>query len=74
MMVLKRSPSDRPDDPRIPLVLVSFSTAPEQGSVKKFQNAIDALALLLVRAAVTVGDSIDPTALQPAENVAIFAP
>jgi UDP:flavonoid glycosyltransferase YjiC (YdhE family) len=62
-----------PDDPRIPLVLVSFSTAPEQGSVSKFQNAIDALAPLPVRAVVTVGDSIDPGALQPAENVAVFA-
>jgi UDP:flavonoid glycosyltransferase YjiC (YdhE family) len=62
-----------PDDPRIPLVLVSFSTAPEQGSVSKFQNAIDALAPLPVRAVVTVGDSIDPAALQPPENVAVFA-
>jgi len=62
-----------PDDPRIPLVLVSFSTAPEQGSVKKFQNAIDALAPLPLRAVVTVGDSIDPAALRPADNVAIFA-
>lgn len=62
-----------PDDPRIPLVLVSFSTAPEQGSVKKFQNAIDALASLPVRAVVTVGDSIDPAKLQPAGNVGVFA-
>jgi len=62
-----------PDDPEIPLVLVSFSTAPEQGSVKKFQNAIDALASLPVRAVVTVGDSIDPTALQAPESVAVFA-
>lgn len=62
-----------PDDPRIPLVLVSFSTAPEQGSVKKFQNAIDALASLPVRAVVTVGDSIDPAKLQPAGNIGVFA-
>lgn len=61
------------DHGRIPLVLVSFSTAPEQGSVTKFQNAIDALATLPVHAVVTVGDSIDPAALKPAENVAVFA-
>jgi len=60
------------DDTQTPLVLVSFSTAPEQGSVKKFQNAIDALASLPVHGVVTVGDSIDPAALRPAKNVAIF--
>jgi UDP:flavonoid glycosyltransferase YjiC (YdhE family) len=54
------------------MVLVSFSTAPEQGSVKKFQNAIDALASLPVHGVVTVGDSIDPSALRAAKNVAIF--
>lgn len=62
-----------PDEPSIPLVLVSFSTAPEQGSVKKFQNAIDALAALPMRGVVTVGDSVDPAALQPRDNVAVFA-
>jgi hypothetical protein len=42
------APVDLPwpvDDPA-PLVLVSFSTMPEQGSVPKFQNAIDALSQL----------------------------
>jgi len=57
----------------LPLVLVSFSTAPEQGSISKFQNAIDALASLPVRSVVTVGDSIDPGALQSGDNVAVFA-
>jgi UDP:flavonoid glycosyltransferase YjiC (YdhE family) len=61
------------DDPAIPLVLVSFSTMPEQGSVAKFQNAIDALAALPVRGVITVGDSVDPAALQPRPNVAVFA-
>lgn len=61
------------EDSSIPLVLVSFSTMPEQGSVKKFQNAIDALSSLQVRAVVTVGDSIDPAALRPSENVVVFA-
>jgi UDP:flavonoid glycosyltransferase YjiC (YdhE family) len=61
------------DDPAIPLVLVSFSTMPEQGSVRKFQNAIDALSGLPVRGVVTVGDSIDPSALQHSRNVAVFS-
>jgi MGT family glycosyltransferase len=60
------------DDPK-PLVLVSFSTAPEQGSVPKVQNAIDALARLDVRGVVTVGDSLDPGLLKPADNVVVFA-
>jgi UDP:flavonoid glycosyltransferase YjiC (YdhE family) len=62
-----------PDDPAIPLVLVSFSTMPEQGSVKKFQNAIDALSELPVRGVVTVGDSVDPSTLAPRLNVLVFA-
>ena len=61
------------EDSRIPMVLVSFSTAPEQGSIQKFQNAIDALASLPVHGVVTVGDSIDPASLRPAENVIVFA-
>lgn len=62
-----------PEDASLPLVLVSFSTMPEQGSVPKFQNAIDALSALPVRGVVTVGDSIDPSALKPSDNVAVFA-
>lgn len=61
------------DDPSVPLILVSFSTMPEQGSIKKFQNAVDALSNLPVRGVVSVGDSIDPTALRPAQNVAVVA-
>jgi UDP:flavonoid glycosyltransferase YjiC (YdhE family) len=62
-----------PDDDTRPLVLVSFSTMPEQGSVKKFQTVIEALSRSSVRGVVTVGDSVDPKALKPAENVAVFA-
>ncbi|MFZ2104553.1 MAG: nucleotide disphospho-sugar-binding domain-containing protein [Roseiarcus sp.] len=62
-----------PGDDPTPLVLVSFSTMPEQGSVEKFQNAIDALATLPVHGVVTVGDSVDPSALKPAQNVVVFA-
>jgi MGT family glycosyltransferase len=61
------------DDDAVPLVLVSYSTAPEQGSVAKFQAAIDALAQLPVHGVVTVGDSIDPGALKPAANVLVRA-
>ena len=61
-----------PDD-GVPLVLVSFSTAPEQGSPAKFQNAIDAMAELPVRAVVTVGDSVAVEALRPAPNVHVVA-
>ena len=46
---------------------------PEQGSVEKFQIAIDALATLPVHGVVTVGDSVDPSALKPAQNVVVFA-
>jgi UDP:flavonoid glycosyltransferase YjiC (YdhE family) len=62
----------RDDDPA-PLVLVSFSTAPEQGSPVKFQNTIDALAALPVHAVVTVGDSIDPAAVKATDNVLVVA-
>jgi MGT family glycosyltransferase len=61
-----------PDDHAAPFVVVSFSTAPEQGSVQKFQNAIDALAAMPVRGIVTTGDSIESEALRPAKNVAVF--
>lgn len=62
-----------PEDDAAPLVLVSFSTMPEQGSVQKFQNAIDALAMLPVHGVVTVGDSVDPAALKASENIVVFA-
>jgi UDP:flavonoid glycosyltransferase YjiC (YdhE family) len=62
-----------PDEDPTPFVLVSFSTAPEQGSAAKFQNAIDALAALPVHGVVTVGDSVDPTTLKPGKNVVVFA-
>lgn len=61
------------DDAAVPLVLVSFSTMPEQGSIKKFQNAVDTLSSLPVRGVITVGDSVDPAALQPSRNVVVFA-
>jgi UDP:flavonoid glycosyltransferase YjiC (YdhE family) len=68
-----RVPLPWSDDDPTPLVLVSFSTAPEQGSSAKFQDAIDALAGLPVRGVITVGDSVDPATLRPADNVVTFA-
>jgi MGT family glycosyltransferase len=62
----------RDDDPT-PIVLVSFSTAPEQGSSAKFQTVINALAALPVHGVVTVGDSVDRVTLKAAENVVVFA-
>jgi UDP:flavonoid glycosyltransferase YjiC (YdhE family) len=46
---------------------------PEQGSVRKFQNAVDALSTLPVRGVVTVGDSVNPADLRPSHNVVVFA-
>lgn len=68
-----RVPLPWSDDDPTPLVVVSFSTAPEQGSSAKFQHAIDALAGLPVHGVITVGDSVDPATLTPADNVVIFA-
>jgi UDP:flavonoid glycosyltransferase YjiC (YdhE family) len=55
------APVDLPwgaDDPR-PLVLLSFSTGPEQGNVDKMQRTLDALAGLDVHVVATGGRSID---------------
>jgi MGT family glycosyltransferase len=62
-----------PEDDERPLVLVSFSTMPEQAAVEKFRNTIEALARLPVGAVVTTGDSLDPAVLQSPPNVAVFA-
>lgn len=55
------APVDLPwsaDDPT-PLVLLSFSTGPEQGNVDKMQRTLDALADLDVHVVATGGRSID---------------
>lgn len=54
------------DDPR-PLVLVAFSTS-FQDHLGVLQNIIDAAAELPVRLLVTLGDTISPRELSPAEN------
>jgi UDP:flavonoid glycosyltransferase YjiC (YdhE family) len=55
------------DDPT-PLVLLSFSTGPEQGDVDKMQRALDALAGLDVHVAATGGRSIDVGKVTPPAN------
>jgi len=51
------------DDAAVPLVLASFSTAPEQRSLEKLQRTLDALAPLPVRVVATTGGVVDPDEL-----------
>lgn len=55
-------------NPGTPLVLVSFSTAPEQRSLEKLQRSLDALADLPVHAVATTGDVVEPEELSLAQN------
>ncbi|MFN8022773.1 MAG: glycosyltransferase [Acidimicrobiales bacterium] len=50
------------DDPR-PIVLLSFSTVPEQRDVDALQRALDALAPLPVLVVATTGDVVEPDEL-----------
>lgn len=51
-----------------PLVLVSFSTAPEQRSLEKFQRTLDALATLPVHVVVTTGGVVELEELRLPQN------
>ncbi len=55
------------DDPT-PIVLLSFSTVPEQRDVGALQRALDALAPLPVHVAATTGGIVDPTELATPAN------
>jgi len=57
----------RTDDPT-PLVVLSFSTGPEQGNVDKMQRALNALGALDVHVVATGGRSIDVGQLSPTAN------
>jgi MGT family glycosyltransferase len=57
------------DDPR-PLVLVSFSTAP-QGQAELLHRTIEALAPLPVRALVTLGPALTPDQFQAPAHVVL---
>lgn len=55
------------DDPT-PIVLLSFSTVPEQRDVSAVQRALDALAPLPVHVAATTGGIVDPVELAAPAN------
>jgi UDP:flavonoid glycosyltransferase YjiC (YdhE family) len=55
------------DDPT-PLVLLSFSTVPEQRSVDMLQRALDALGPLPVHVVATTGGIVDPAELTAPAN------
>jgi len=55
-------------DDQTPIVLLSFSTVPEQRNVDMLQRALDALAPLPVHVAATTGGIVDPAELTAPEN------
>ena len=57
-----------PADDRTPLVVLSFSTGPEQGNVDKMQRTLDALADLPVHVVATGGRSIEIGHVAPPPN------
>ncbi len=60
------------DDDRTPLVLLSFSTVPEQRNADLFQRALDALGALDVHVVATTGGTIDASELvAPANTVVV---
>lgn len=62
--------AEPPDaDPSTPLVLVSFSTAPEQRSLEKVQQTLDALGELPVRAVATTAGVVEIDELRIPHNV-----
>ncbi len=56
------------DDDPIPIVLLSFSTVPEQRSPESLQRALDALAPLPVHVVATTGGVVDPAELTAPAN------
>lgn len=57
-----------PVDDTTPIVLLSFSTVPEQRSVDALQRALDALATLPVHVVGTTGGIVDPADLMAPPN------
>jgi len=57
-----------PDDDTTPIVLLSFSTVPEQRSVEMLQRALDALGPLAVHVVATTGGIVDPIDLSAPAN------
>jgi MGT family glycosyltransferase len=61
------------DDDPIPLVLVSFSTVPEQRSAESLQRVLDALTDLPVHVVATTGGIVDPEELDAPANAYVVA-
>jgi len=59
-----------PADDARPLVLISFSTAP-QGQAGALQHTLTALSTLPVRGLVTLGPALDPAQFQAPANVVL---
>ncbi|HUY76470.1 MAG TPA: glycosyltransferase [Ktedonobacterales bacterium] len=57
--------------PGDPLVVASLSTLFQTGQTKALQAIVDGLGCLPIRALVTTGPSIEPSALRPAANVEV---
>ena len=67
-------PSEHPwEDDGLPLVLLSFSTVPEQRSAESLQRALDALGTLPVRVVATTGGIVDPEELAAPANAHVVA-
>ena len=62
-----------PDDDDTPLVLLSFSTVPEQRNAELFQRALDALGPLDVHVVATTGGTIDASELIAPANAVVVA-
>jgi UDP:flavonoid glycosyltransferase YjiC (YdhE family) len=62
-----------PDDDPTPIVLLSFSTVPEQRSPESLQRALDALAPLPVHVVGTTGGIVDPAELAAPANSHLVA-
>ncbi len=60
-----------PDDPT-PLVLLSFSTVPEQRGPRMLQRALDALEPLPVHVVATTGGVVDPEELRAPPNACLL--
>jgi UDP:flavonoid glycosyltransferase YjiC (YdhE family) len=60
------------DDPT-PIVLLSFSTVPEQRNPEMLQRALDALAPLSVHTVATTGGVVDPQDLDAPANAYLIA-
>jgi MGT family glycosyltransferase len=57
---------------KTPLALMSFSTAPEQRSLEKFQRGLDAFADLPIHLVATTGGVVEPSELKAPRNAVVL--